>query len=62
VTPSHTLLLWGLRGSNFDRSQGSKRHERTSSLLPSHVDELPPMGPRVHTTALISMHSPMPHS
>ena len=29
--------------------------------LPSHVDELPPMGPRVHTTALISMHSPMPH-
>jgi hypothetical protein len=42
VTDTHTHLLWGLWGSNFNRSQGSRRHEH---LLPHVGGNHYPLGP-----------------
>jgi hypothetical protein len=64
VTDSHTPLLWGLWGGNFDRSQMSRRHDQTPSVLDRW--KLPPIGSLgFQTYALLesrlSVPSPLPH-
>jgi hypothetical protein len=44
LTISHTSSVGAVGGGNFDRSQSSRRHERTPSV---HVCELSRLGPGV---------------